>query len=105
MNDDMKRNDYTRMNEFIYPATDTLEIMTSAKRYNAFIEKLVIRHSPGAGKILDIGAGIGTFAQRMRAKGYAVRCIEPDGKQRKRIEEAGLPAHRAIEEVADHSAV
>jgi predicted SAM-dependent methyltransferase len=91
------------MNEFRYSGTGTLEIMTAAKRYNAFLEKLVIRHIDNSGKVLDAGAGIGTFALKMKAKGYDVHCLEPDCDQRKRIEETGLPASSSIEEIDDGS--
>ncbi|MDR2814681.1 MAG: class I SAM-dependent methyltransferase [Prevotellaceae bacterium] len=91
------------MNEFHYSGTNTLEVMANAKRYNAFLEKLIVKHIPASGKVLDIGAGIGTFAQKMRSKGYNVCCIEPDDAQGKQLEAAGLPVSASVEDMADSS--
>jgi 2-polyprenyl-3-methyl-5-hydroxy-6-metoxy-1,4-benzoquinol methylase len=92
------------MNEFHYSGTETLEIMANAKKYNAFLEKLVVKYIPDSGsKILDIGAGIGTFAQKISRKGYTVHCIEPDSEQSKQIEKTGLPVNASIEDIADSS--
>ncbi|MDR0667312.1 MAG: class I SAM-dependent methyltransferase [Prevotellaceae bacterium] len=91
------------MNATLYSGTSTLEIMTNAKRYNAFLEKLIIKYIPNSGKILDIGAGIGTFAQKINTRGYDVYCVEPDNKQSKYIEKTGLPVSLSIEEVEDNS--
>jgi predicted SAM-dependent methyltransferase len=91
------------MTEFQYSGTDALEVMANAKRYNVFLEKLVIRHFPGSGKILDIGAGIGTFARKISSKGYEVHCIEPDIKQNEQIKEAGLSVSISVDDIEDHS--
>jgi SAM-dependent methyltransferase len=91
------------MNEFHYVGADTLEVMASAKRYNAFLENLIISNIPNSGRILDIGAGIGTFAQKISARGYNVHCVEPDYAQSKQIEKAGLPVSLAVEDVEDGS--
>ncbi|MDR3188638.1 MAG: class I SAM-dependent methyltransferase [Prevotellaceae bacterium] len=91
------------MNEFYYSGSNTLEVMANAKRYNTFLENLIINHIPSAGKLLDIGAGIGTFAERLRAKGYNVYCVEPDDAQREQIAQKGLPASASVEDVADSS--
>ncbi|MDR2776020.1 MAG: class I SAM-dependent methyltransferase [Tannerella sp.] len=91
------------MKEFHYSGTETLETMANAKRYNAFLEKLVTGYIPCSGKILDIGAGIGTFAQKIRSKGFNVHCIEPDYSQRKQIEKMGLPVSDSVEDTEDGS--
>jgi 2-polyprenyl-3-methyl-5-hydroxy-6-metoxy-1,4-benzoquinol methylase len=77
--------------------------MASAKRYHAFLENLTVGYIPSGGKVLDMGAGIGTFAERVSAKGYNVRCVEPDETQRRQIEEKGLPASASAEELEDNS--
>jgi 2-polyprenyl-3-methyl-5-hydroxy-6-metoxy-1,4-benzoquinol methylase len=92
------------MSEFHYVGNDTLEIMAEAKKYNAFLEKLVLKQAPSnGGLILDIGAGIGTFAKRISDKSYHVHCVEPDTEQSKEIEKIGLAVDTSIEKIEDTS--
>jgi predicted SAM-dependent methyltransferase len=91
------------MSKFHYSGTETLEIMANAKQYNAFLERLVVKYIPNTGKILDIGAGIGTFAQKISLKGYNVHCIEPDYEQSKQIEKMGMPVSASVEDIDDNS--
>src|SRR5829696_4102813 len=39
---------------------------------------LIISHTKGKGRILDIGAGIGAFLSVMKEKGWEIKGIEPD---------------------------
>lgn len=74
-----------------YSGTDNLDVMTEAVNYNAFLLSLIrIRLRPGQ-KVLDIGAGIGTFAKALHAEGYDVLCFEPDPLQAERLVAEGLP--------------
>lgn len=92
------------MSDFHYVGTDALEIMAEAKKYNAYLEKLVLNYAPkNGGLILDIGAGIGTFAKRISAKYANIHCVEPDPKQRKQIEDIGLTVDASIEDIENGS--
>jgi SAM-dependent methyltransferase len=73
-----------------YAGTDSLEVMTCAVRYNAYLLGLVEQLAERDARILDFGAGIGTFAARLRDRGYSVECVEPDPKQGALIESKGL---------------
>ncbi len=54
--------------------------------------------------LIDFGAGIGTFSNRLRTAGYNVTCIEPDPVQRQRLEEQGFDTLENITSVPDESA-
>ena len=91
------------MEDFNYTGTDTLEIMANAVKYNKYLESLIIKYAPKAGKVLDIGAGIGTFAKKITAKGYNIHCIEPDPKQVEQLHKNGLPASLSVNDIEDNS--
>src|SRR5437762_532024 len=55
---------------------ETLEVMESAVRYNNWLYE---RCRPHLGpRILDLGAGTGTFSERLLADGHSVVAVEPD---------------------------
>ena len=86
-----------------YTGTDNLEIMADAVNYNNYLMSLILaRISPGV-KVLDIGAGIGTFAKRLHDEGYDVHCFEPDLIQSEIIKSNGLPVARSMEEIESSS--
>lgn len=86
---------------FVYSGTDNLEVMAEAVNYNAFLERLVRRHIAGATRIIDFGAGIGTFARPFASEGADILGVEPDADQRARLLEAGIPCLADISEVSD----
>jgi SAM-dependent methyltransferase len=78
--------------------------MAEAKNYNAFLEKLVLKYAPqDGGLILDIGAGIGTFAKGISDKSYRVHCVEPDLEQSKEIVRIGLTVDTSIDNIPNDS--
>lgn len=92
----MKKTD-----EFSYSGTDNLEVMAEAENYNAYLAQLVKKQIAGAACIVDFGAGIGTFAQPIRAAGLDIMGVEPDSGQRQRLLEKGIPCVSDISEVED----
>jgi SAM-dependent methyltransferase len=70
---------------------------------NKFLLSLVLAQARKAEKILDIGAGIGTFASALMRNGYRVHCIEPDKQHASRIANAGLLVATTLEEIEDCS--
>jgi SAM-dependent methyltransferase len=86
---------------FVYSGTDNLEVMAEAVKYNAFLEQLVRRHIAGSSRVIDFGAGIGTFARPFTREGFDVLAVEPDGDQRARLLESGIPCLADISEVSD----
>ena len=63
----------------IYGGRRVLEAMHAAIRYETAVFDLAARSVPRTpARILDFGAGEGSFAKKFRAAGYLVDCIEPD---------------------------
>jgi len=86
-----------------YTGTDNLEVMAAAENYNRFLSEIIQRHAIAGDRIVDFGAGIGTFAKRMSAKGYQVECVEPDAEQVTMIRGAALVAHTTLDAIENDS--
>lgn len=86
-----------------YTGTDNLEVMAEAINYNQFLNELVLKYANKNDKILDFGAGIGTFARRVHEAGYSVECIESDPAQADTISQSGLQVYTSIDDVPDQS--
>ena len=76
------------------------DLMTN---YNGSIVAMVRRYARGARDILDFGAGIGTFAEAMRAAGTEPLCVEPDVQQRAELVRLGFRTVAGVADVADES--
>ena len=90
-----------KTHEFSYSGTDNLEVMAEAENYNAYLARLVKKQIVGAARVIDFGAGIGTFAQPIHAAGLDIIGVEPDSGQRQRLLEKGIPCVSDIAEVED----
>lgn len=86
-----------------YSGTDNLEVMAEAINYNKFLLTLIFSYAKRGDRIVDFGAGIGTFARELVQNGYRVHCVEPDDKQAQMIAAAGLSVSASLEEVEDES--
>ena len=86
-----------------YSGTDNLEAMAEANHYNRFLVERILAHAPERGELLDFGAGIGTFARQVSARGHRVACLEPDLALASRLRAAGLQTFVSLDEVADES--
>jgi 2-polyprenyl-3-methyl-5-hydroxy-6-metoxy-1,4-benzoquinol methylase len=86
-----------------YSGTDNLEVMAEAVKYNEFLARQVASMARPGDYILDFGAGIGTFAQRMAGAGHDVVCLEPDPSQAQRLRAAGLAVRESLTDIADNS--
>jgi SAM-dependent methyltransferase len=81
-----------------YTGVENLEIMREAENYNRYLQELIVNHAAGATRVLDFGAGSGTFAVRGAAAGWDVTAVEPDDGLRRMVTAAGV---RAVADVAD----
>ena len=65
--------------EFAYTGSDNLEVMAEAVNYNKFLVDCVDKQvtSPNV-RVLDFGAGSGTFADMLAARRITPDCFEPD---------------------------
>ncbi len=86
-----------------YKGTDNLEVMAEAVNYNQFLIELVLKYAKAGDRILDFGAGIGTFAKSISEHGYTVGCVEPDPNQASVIGNAGLTAYNDLDQIEDAS--
>jgi SAM-dependent methyltransferase len=73
-----------------YTGVDNLEVMREAENYNRYLLDLVLRHAGAATRIMDFGAGTGTFTLPCVAAGLDVTAVEPDERLRANMEQAGI---------------
>jgi len=85
-----------------YSGRDNLEAMKQATRYNRFLLDLIRGNATGA-RVLDHGAGAGTFAIPINQGELSVLCMEPDEQLRQALVAAGLDAVASLEDVPDSS--
>lgn len=89
---------------FEYTGADNLEVMADAVNYNRFLVNEVVAALPtGSAKILDYGAGAGTYAGMLVEEGLRPDCLEPDPSLRSLIAARGLDAVADVEEVKPES--
>jgi SAM-dependent methyltransferase len=89
-----------------YTGVSTLEVLTSAVKYQRFLTGLLTRAAgaPGAGRVVaDFGAGLGTFARDARSLGWQVTCIELDPALRARLHADGFDAAESLDDVSPRS--
>lgn len=86
-----------------YSGTDNLELMAEAVTYNRFLLSLIGQQATAGMRILDIGAGIGTFARALFEAGLDVCCFEPDGRQAEGIRRQGVTVVESLDELEDAS--
>lgn len=86
-----------------YTGVDNLEVMREAENYNRYLVDLIARYAEGARRIVDFGAGSGTFAVPCRALGAELTAVEPDDRLRGMLSAAGLTAVADVAELPDAS--
>ncbi|MEK7599576.1 MAG: class I SAM-dependent methyltransferase [Patescibacteria group bacterium] len=66
--------------------------MADADNYNNFLVELVASqlNGKGSGKVLDFGAGTGTYAKMLSKKGVKIDCLEPDASLQKALKKDGF---------------
>jgi SAM-dependent methyltransferase len=91
------------MSNAAYTGTENLEVMKEAVNYNRALLDLVRMRARKDSRIVDFGAGVGTFALPLQREGYTVECVELDDAERRVLEANGLPAYRTLAGVANAS--
>ena len=91
------------MSDAAYTGAENLEVMKDAVNYNRALLGLVRRRARKDSRIVDFGAGVGTFALPLQREGYAVECVELDDAQRRVLEAKGLRVWRTLAGVATAS--
>lgn len=87
-----------------YSGLEILRGLAAAKRYNALLVDIILENVTGRKSLVDFGAGIGTFAKLLRARGYRILCVEPDPFLRKEIGQADFDTADGIYSLPDQSA-
>lgn len=73
-----------------YTGVDNLEVMKEAARYNRYLLDLIVEHAGSAQRVIDVGAGSGTFAEPVSKAGFDVTALEPDPALRAHLARLGL---------------
>jgi SAM-dependent methyltransferase len=86
-----------------YSGTGNLEVMDDAVNYNAYLSRLVRAYALPTDRILDFGAGIGTFSLPLKRDGFDITCVESDPRQLQRVTENGVPGFSDLAAVPDET--
>jgi SAM-dependent methyltransferase len=86
-----------------YTGVDLLHALEDATNYNALLVDLVLRSADGRRRMLDFGAGIGTFAKLLRNRGMDIVCVEFDTYLANALAREGFPTFRTLDEVPNGS--
>lgn len=92
-----------RTPQLTYTGVDILETLDRATNYNSLLLDLILDSSGDCKRMLDFGAGIGTFAKLLRNKGVDVVCIEPDALLANGLVRDGFLTFNELDEVPDGS--
>lgn len=91
--------------EYTYTGQTNLEVMQSAVNYNKYLYNLVKREIKTADskkvKILDFGAGIGTYADILKDRGIKVDCVEIDPNGVSVLKKKGYKVYSSTKETKD----
>ena len=88
-------------NSSSYAGKDTLEELDGANNYINSIIALILHHCDAEEEdvhLVDFGAGIGSYAERLQKKDRTVSCIEPDVDCQSVIAQKGLPVYSSLQE-------
>src|SRR5690242_12083450 len=86
-----------------YTGVDNLEVMREARNYNAWLLDLIRGHAPARGRVIDFGAGSGTFALPLQRAGLTMTCVEPDAALGAMLRARGLTSVATVEAVENES--
>jgi SAM-dependent methyltransferase len=86
-----------------YTGADNLEVMKEAVNYNRYLLDLIRKHAGAAQKVMDFGAGSGTFAVPTAAAGFDLTAVELDDTLRAQLSTRGLRVAASTAELPDGS--
>ena len=82
-----------------YSGVDVLETLEEAANYNRYLAGLVVNRSTSGDRVIDFGAGTGTFAGLIESYGRTVSCIEIDPRLRSKLSSAGYQTYGAVDDL------
>lgn len=86
-----------------YTGVDVLHVLDEATNYNALLLDLILRSADGRRRMLDFGAGIGTFSKLLRNRGIDVTCVEPDAHLADALSRERFTVFRDLDQLPDGS--
>ncbi|HSX45844.1 MAG TPA: class I SAM-dependent methyltransferase [Candidatus Saccharimonadia bacterium] len=85
---------------FVYTGCENLEAMTEAVNYNNFLISLILRQlKKKNAKVLDFGAGSGTYAKMLKEHYVTPDCLEPDEALQGELKKAGFKVLKSNKEL------
>lgn len=84
------------MDTLEYAGVDNLEVMAKATNYHNFLSSVIRSHIRKGDKVVDFGAGLGTFASIGRTIGADVLCVEIDERLRCQLQSKGFSVAREL---------
>lgn len=100
-----KGNSFLSKKDYVYTGQTNLEVMQGAVNYNRYLYKLVKREKDAFKKknvrILDFGAGIGTYADILKEQGIQVDCVEIDPNGIKILKKNGYTIYKSSKEIKE----
>lgn len=89
--------------KYVYTGQTNLEVMQSAVNYNRYLYKIIRREIDFSAKknvrVLDFGAGIGTYADILKEQGINVDCVEIDPNGVKVLTEKGYKVYKSAKDL------
>jgi SAM-dependent methyltransferase len=82
-----------------YTGAENLEVMKEALNYNRYLLDLIVEHAANAKRIVDFGAGNGTFAVPVAQAGFDVTAVELDDSLRAHLAGVGLAVAAGAAEI------
>jgi SAM-dependent methyltransferase len=89
--------------QYAYTGLDNLEVILDAVNYNRFQVDEIVKAARDVKTVVDFGAGIGTFAKMVTARGLHVVCVDQDPRLRERLQQDGLEVHPTVDAFPDNS--
>ncbi|MFL6583420.1 MAG: class I SAM-dependent methyltransferase [Chthoniobacterales bacterium] len=79
-------------------------MLKDARNYNNWLADQVFAAQPAdAKRVLDLGAGRGTFSELLRARGLKVECVEPDPDNQQELRRLGFSVHPSLDDLEPES--
>lgn len=91
------------ISESLYAGHENLLVMQHARKYNAFLGRLIRQYGTGAHTVVDFGAGVGALAGDVRLWASRLVCVEPDAVQMDMLKAAGHEVENGISVLPDAS--
>jgi SAM-dependent methyltransferase len=79
-------------------------LLKEARNYNCWLtDRVIAAKPPRAARITDLGAGRGTFAELLRARGLEIDCVEPDPENQVILRQRGFVVRATMAEHEEKS--